>query len=471
MKHYDVIIVGAGTAGLSARKEVAKKTENYLVIDNGPLGTTCARVGCMPSKVLIQAANDFYRRKVFINQGILGAESLSLDSKMTMKHVRKLRDRFVSSVKDSMLDWEDKICRKKAVFVDAQTIDIEGEKISADKFIIAVGSRPVIPKPWLNFKSHLVDTDNFFELESLPKKMAVIGLGVIGTELGQALSRLGVEVVGFSLGRGLAGATDPEIQDYIIEKLSKEMSIHLKAADLKGINDQNKLVINVDSKVYEVDKALISIGRRSNLDLIGLENLGLKLNTLGQPEVSLNRLFIKEAPHIFLPGDANGDRPILHEAADEGRISGYNAVNTEQCFKRRTTIGITFSDPNAAVVGLSYAHLKEKAVDFKIGKVSFEGQGRSIVKLKEVGLLHIYVEATSAEILGAEIFAPEGEHLAHLIAWAISLKLTVFEALKLPFYHPVIEEGLRTALRQCANQLNISDQDQELIRCQDAPIR
>ena len=147
MKNFDVAIIGAGTSGLTARREVAKKTDNYVVIDDGPLGTTCARVGCMPSKVLIQVANDFYGRKRFSQMGIHGEESLSVDSKEVMNHVRSLRDRFVRAVKFPMAGWENKLIRGRATFVDANTLEVNGEKISAKKIVAATGSRPVIPKP------------------------------------------------------------------------------------------------------------------------------------------------------------------------------------------------------------------------------------------------------------------------------------------------------------------------------------
>ena len=114
MKKYDVAIIGAGTAGLTARKEVAKVTDNYIVIDDGPLGTTCARVGCMPSKVLIQAANDFHRRHSLETEGIYG--ELKIDRAKTMEHVRSLRDRFVRGVKSSLPQWENKLVRKQASY-------------------------------------------------------------------------------------------------------------------------------------------------------------------------------------------------------------------------------------------------------------------------------------------------------------------------------------------------------------------
>ena len=470
MKNVEVAIIGAGTSGLTARREVAKKTDNYLVIDDGPLGTTCARVGCMPSKVLIQVANDFDRRHYLGQEGISGGNQLTIDKSLAMKHVRSLRDRFVRGVKSAMPKWEDKLIRGKAEFVDANTLEVNGEQIKAEKIIIGAGSRPIIPPPWEEFRSHLVTTDEFFELEELPESMAVIGLGVIGIELGQALNKLGVNVTGITVGKGIGGLTDPEIQNYVADKFSNEMKIYFNGAKLIGISDSGKLQIEADGDIIEVDKALASVGRRPNIDRLGIEKIGVTLSDKGMPDFDTSTMKLKEASHIFLPGDINGDRPILHEAADEGIIAGHNAVNEEQCFKRRVSLGITFSEPNIATVGKRYQQLVDEKVDFVTGEVSFEGQGRSIVKLKEQGLLHVYVENHKGLILGAELQAPDGEHLAHLLAWAISLSLTVDEALRLPFYHPVVEEGLRTALRDAANKAGCGQQ-KELFRCEDPPIR
>lgn len=469
-KKYDVIIIGAGTAGLSARKEVAKKTDNYIVIDGGTLGTTCARVGCMPSKVLIQVANDFSRRKTYSSVGIHGAENLSINPSEVMHHVRSLRDRFVSSVLSPMEGWQDKFVEGYARFIDEHTVAVGDQYFSANKIIIAAGSRPVIPGPWQEYKDHLIDTNSFFEMPELPKKMAVIGLGVIGIELGQALSRIGVDVIAMTMGKQIGGLTDPTIQDYVVDKFAKEFHLHINGAQIEGLNDQGQLRVKADDKIYEVDKALISVGRRANIDKLKIESLGLTLNKRGLPAFNTSTMAIEGHPHLFIAGDINGDRPILHEAADEGVIAGYNAVNEEQCFKRRVNLGITFSDPNIAFVGQRYQDLIDSQASFVTGQVSFEGQGRSIVKLKEQGLLHLYAHKESGEILGAEIHAPDGEHLAHLLAWAMSMKLSVQEALRMPFYHPVIEEGLRTALRNAAEQIG-DDVQKELFRCSDPPIR
>ena len=471
MRKIKVAIIGAGTAGLTARKEVAKRSSDYLVFDGGVLGTTCARVGCMPSKVLLQVAKDFARRHKFTEMGIQGGDALQVDIVGALSHTRRLRDRFVKSVFRSMQDWEDKLIRQNVKFLSPwQLQTTDGQVFEAEQIIVATGSRPIIPPAWQACRELLLTTDDFFEQPSLPKKMAVIGLGVIGLELGQALQRLGVELIAIQQGEQVAGISDPELATYVWQKLSEE--INLSAAGVQSMSiDKGRLKIQSGSEEFVVDKALVAIGRKANTDFMGWQEIGIATNERGIPPFDPLQFRLSQYPHIFFVGDVNGERPLLHEAADEGHIAGYSIFDPTACFQRRCPMAITFSDPNIAMVGKSYRQLMDAKVEFVTGKVSFEGQGRSIVKLQEQGLLHVYVARDTGFILGAELQAPEGEHLAHLLAWAISLRLSVREALSLPFYHPVLEEALRSALRSAAKQLPGDRHDYELLRCQDPPIR
>lgn len=449
MRQVDVAIIGAGSAGLSARREVVKKTKNYVVIDDGILGTTCARVGCMPSKVLIQVAEDFSRRYKFEQIGIQNSKTISVDSKKVMSHVRSLRDRFVRAVDEGMSSWvsDEYLIRKRASFLDPHTLQAGDEKIHAKKIIIATGSSPIIPDQLKEFKDFLIDTNHFFEMEKLPKSMAVIGLGVIGIELGQALHRLDVNVLGIARRQIIAGVSDPEIREYVCQKFSEQMNLSfsgIKAVEQVG----NQLKITTDKGEFFADKVLVTTGRSPNLKGLGVENLKCEVDSKGIPKYDPNTFQLLDHHHIFITGDVNAQKPILHEASDEGKIAGFNSVRDVQTkFKLRTPLEITFSDPNIAKIGKSFQELVDEKIDFATGKVTFEGQGRSIVKLKEIGLLHVYGEVETGKLLGAELFAPDGEHLAHLLAWAIQMNLTVNQVLAMPFYHPVVEEGLRTALR------------------------
>lgn len=469
MRSVDVAIIGAGSAGLSARREVTKVTDNYVVIDDGPLGTTCARVGCMPSKVLIQVANDYFRKNKFKEIGIDGAENLSIDHSKVMNHVRKLRDRFVRAVKSDIEEWTGtNLIQKRAKFIDKNTLDLGDEKITAKSIILATGSSPIIPGNWRQYEKYFMDTNRFFEQETLPETVAVIGLGVIGIELGQALSRLGVKVIGLSLNKAIGGLTDPKIQDYAANTFAEEMTLSFDGADLVGEKD-GKLIVKSGEKEFLVDQALLSMGRKPNVSGLGLENLDIDLDPKGVPVFSRTTFRVNNS-NIFIAGDVNNDRAILHEASDEGRIAGYNAARDEnQCFQRREFLGITFSDPNIAIIGKTHKALSDESADFVTGEVSYEGQGRAIVMLKEKGLVHIYADRKGGKILGAEMIAPYGEHMAHLISWAISMELSVHQILALPFYHPVVEEGLRTAFRKIAGQSQEGAGPLEVLRCADPP--
>jgi dihydrolipoamide dehydrogenase len=457
-----IAIIGAGTAGLTARREVARVTEDYVLIDGGPMGTTCARVGCMPSKVILQVAHDFHRRVHFETMGIRGGEHLSVDRKAVMDHVRQLRDRFTSGVLRSHHDFEEKIIRKKARFLDQHTLDLEGERLIFNKAIIATGSSPIIPAAWEKFRSHLVTTDDFFEMQELPESMAVIGLGVIGLELGQALFELGIETTLIGREGNYGGASSPIINQEIKKSLFSSMNVILGDAELVSISDEGKLVIAINDQQVHVDRALIAIGRKPNLVGLKLEKIGLS----GIPKIDPTTMAIQDFPHLYLAGDANGIRPLLHEASDQGFIAGQAAARHDPvCFHSRTPMAITFTEPNIASSGLRFQDLKEQNIDFITGSSSLVNQGRAVAQLRNKGLIEVYACPKSARLLGAEFFSPSAEHMAHLLAWSITDQKTVFDLLTQPFYHPVVEEGLRTALRDVASKIKADERRLELHRC------
>lgn len=472
MKSVDVAIIGAGSAGLSARREVAKVTGSYLVIESGQLGTTCARVGCMPSKVLIQVAQDFDRRKKFAEQGIAGADGLVIDLSLVMQHVRKLRDRFVRGVVSDMEDWQgDKLIHGRAHFLGPNLLEVNGEKIQAKSIIIASGSKPVVVPALSAVQKFVYDSDSFFELPTLPSSVAVIGLGVIGLELGLALAKLGVKVYGLQRNpQSLAGITDPKVREYALKAFEKYLEI--LPGESKFMTDESPergvppvKILTAGGRTVKVEMVLNTAGRKPVLTGLDLERIGIHCKPDQVPEFDPHTYELKEAQGVFLVGDVNGQRPVLHEASDEGRIAGYNAsriggARTE--FLRRTQLSVVFSHPEICSVGETYRTLMAIKRDFVFSEVSFEGQGRAIVMLEECGYGHLYADTHSGIFLGAELMAPHADHLAHLLAWAIEKRSTVFEILSFPFYHPVLEEGLRTGFRSLARMLKATSPELEV---------
>jgi dihydrolipoamide dehydrogenase len=458
----DVAIIGAGTAGLSACSEVRKATDSFVLIQGGLYGTTCARVGCMPSKVLIQVAHDFHRRHVLGQEGIRGGEHLRVDRRGVLQYVRSLRDYFVQGVLKTIEQLGDHNISGYARFREPTILDAEGQMIRAQRVIIATGSSPFVPQDWRAFSDQILTTDTLFELEDLSSSLAVVGLGAVGIEMGQALARLGLNVIGITHSDRVAGLTDPEVNAYLREILQREFPVHTSVtAEVRQEGAQ--LSLRFADTTVRIEQLLASMGRRPNIAQLGLDALGVPLDERGLPSYDPTTLQVRGLP-IFIAGDADGDRPVLHEAADDGRIAGFNSLQEQpHCFQRRTRLSIVFCEPNVAVVGRSFAELQNQ--DIAVGKVRFDQQGRATVMGENTGLLHVYGDTQTGRLLGAELAAPRGEHLAQLLAWAIQKEMTVFDMLQLPFYHPVIEEGLRTALRDLSRQVRARRSGFELALC------
>lgn len=444
-KRVDVAIIGSGSAGLYALSKVKPSGKSFVLINGGALGTTCARVGCMPSKALIQAASDYSRRKILARYGVEGLDGMEIDINETMEYVQDMRDTFVDRVLANSSDQmgDELFIEGYARFLEPNLLEVEGKRIRANKIILATGSRPILPKAWEVFADKVITTDQLFELEEMPRSIAIIGLGTIGLEIGQSLARLGVEVTGFDQLEQIGGIEDPEVAKKALKILRKEFPIHLGAAaeiSKKG----SKLKVKAGDKSAVVELVLASLGRAPNVEQLDLGKAGVKLNDAGIPIYNRNSMQVGDS-HIFLAGDVNGDTPVLHEAGDEGRIAGHNAVSEHiTCFQRKTPLAINFCDPNICHVGLRWSELDQDKV--AVGQVKLAAVGRALIMGKNMGIIRVYADKASGKLLGGAMICAHGESLAHLLAWSIQQGLTVGDLLQMPFYHPVIEEALQAAL-------------------------
>lgn len=455
--HTDIAVIGAGTAGLAAYRAARAAGQRAVLIEGGPYGTTCARVGCMPSKLLIAAAEAAHEARHAAPFGVR-VGSVSVDGRAVMARVRAERDRFVGFVVNSVesIPAEDRLLGY-ARFIDNTTLQVGDVQVQARRVVIATGSRPALSEAFRALGDRLVVNDDVFAWEDLPRRVAVFGPGVIGLELGQALARLGVEVRVFGARGGVGPLSDPAIRDYARQAFQQEFYLdpNAKVQEMQREGDQVRIrYLGLDQQEHDehFDYVLAATGRTPNVDQLGLENTTLARDARGVPLFDPLTLQCGDSP-VFIAGDANHVLPLLHEAADEGKAAGENAARYPQLqpMARRAPIAVVFSDPQIAMVGLRHADLP--AGQYVVGKVSFEDQGRSRVMLRNRGLMHVYAEQGSGRLLGAEWVGPRAEHIAHLLAWACQQQLTIGQMLDMPFYHPVVEEGLRTALRDAASQL------------------
>ncbi|OQA34582.1 MAG: Dihydrolipoyl dehydrogenase [Betaproteobacteria bacterium ADurb.Bin341] len=454
-KHVDVAIIGAGTAGLYALREVRRVRKSFALIDHGPLGTTCARVGCMPSKIALHSAELWRSQRFFAESGISGGEHLRIDVDRTWANLRLQRDRFAGgAAKKAVSAGGEHLISGRARFLEPGVLEVNGENgrqiVRADACIIASGSLPVMPK-WLSaLGDRVINTDRLFELEHLPSSLAVLGLGAIGLEMGLALSRLGLKVIGAEMAAAPAGIVDPEIAERVVAQFAPELEMWLGAAAEVELRPEGVAVRSQGREVV-VEKVLAALGRRPNIDGLDLAAAGLSLNERGLPAIDRHSMQA-DGSRLFFAGDASGFSGLMHEAADEGAIAGYNAARAEAIrFRRRTPLAIAFTHPDIATAGARFDQLDPQQII--IGTAATEETGRYRVLHGEGGLLRVYAEKASGRLLGASIFAVDGEHLAHHLAWAIDRGETAERLLQMPFYHPVTEEVLQSALQSIVRSL------------------
>ncbi|USI73278.1 dihydrolipoyl dehydrogenase [Sphingomonas morindae] len=442
---YDVAVIGAGTAGLAAERAARAAGANTLLIDPQFAGTTCARCGCMPSKLLIAAARAAQAVRRAPDFGV-GASAPAVDGRAVMKRVRDLRDRFTAGVEADIAALPEGVKRRgSARFLGPTRLGLDdGAEIEARAVVIATGARPALPPAFAALGDRALTHESLFTLTDLPARLGVIGAGPLGLELAQAFARLGVEVAVFDQGQTLGGvAADGPIGAALRDVLTRDLALHLDTeviAEAEG--DGVRLRWHGASQgSLMVDRLLVATGRPPALDELDLAATGLVLPEDGSLPIDPETLQLGAGP-LFMAGDADGVRPVLHEASTEGAIAGRNAALYPQIarVRRDPPFSILFTEPSLALIG------ETDRADALIGESDYRDQGRATIDGVADGLARLHA-APDGRLIGAEIFAPGAEHLGHLLAWAIADGLAAHQLLDRPFYHPTLEEGLKPALR------------------------
>jgi dihydrolipoamide dehydrogenase len=474
----DVAVIGAGSAGLVARQQALEHgARRVLLIEGGVYGTTCARVGCMPSKLLIAAAEAAGHARGAAAFGVEVGE-LRIDGAEVMARVRRERDRFVEGVVRSTeeIDARDRL-RGWARFVGPQSLSVETDagtvRVEAKAIVLAAGSTPSVPPSLEGLGERLLTSDSVFELPSLPGSLAIVGCGVVGLELGSAMQRLGVATKILDIGTRMPLLVSEVMQAEARELFSQRLDLHLGLRELasepvaKGVRLR---WTESDGQTREgvFDYVLAATGRRPQLARLGLEAAGIELDERGMPKRLDHRTMRIGTSAIFMAGDITGKHAVLHEAVSDGRIAGRNAARYPNVRARvpQVELGIMFTEPNVAIVGKvptqAEGECEGEGVEWSVGEVDYRNQGRARVMNQAHGRARVYAWREGGTIFAAELIGPGAEHMAHLLAWAIEQRVTAQRALELPIYHPVLEEGLRSAIAKLAHALSLSGEPRPL---------
>lgn len=431
---YNVIAIGAGAAGLITTAAIAGLGGRAALIEKGKMGGDCLNFGCVPSKGIISSAR--------LVQQIREAEKWGLNKMSPDFAFEKVFEsmrgkRAEIEPNDSVERFEGlgvDVFQGAAKFVSPNEVEVNGQTLKAKHIVIAAGSRAMVP-PIEGFDEvpYFTNEAIFDKLNKRPDRMAVIGGGPIGTELGQALNRLGVEVHLIQRGSQILPKEDPEVAELIHQKLASEgMKVLLDADVIKGSHTDGKTTLTIDRKGnltdLEVDAVFVATGRTPNIESLNLEAAGVRANKRG---IEVNDFLQTSQPHIYAAGDIAGHYQFTHLSDYHARTVVENMIRTmlvpgfvPQSLRLKKVDykalpWATYTSPEVAQVGLNEKAAKEKGIDYDVHRVDAEHLDRFILERQTEGFIKILTEKGKDTILGATIVSEHAGDLIHELAVAI----------------------------------------------------
>lgn len=460
-----VLIIGAGSAGIEAYKSATAQSKDCVIVDSGPLGTTAQRSGELPTSLLMSAAMSLHSLVSLKDSGITFQSTLKADTSNVLSSLRSVRARVTSDVLSFMYRIpEGKRIRGNAKFIDDHTVSVDNHTIiSFQTAVIATGSSPLVTYEQSRLKN-ILTTNEFFELDNLPESVAIFGSSKIGLELGQALSYLGVDVVVFGQ-RKLWSLTDDSVLAAAYQMLSSKFNLNVDTF-ITSMEDETDgsgyAIYYIDDRNYEnylhMQSVVAATDRIPNVGGMNLQKIGVKLTRTGCIKTDPYTL-CSSVPHIFAAGDVCHERYQSSVAISEGSHAGKNAALYPNILNRHQQIrvDIVFTDPVLAIVGKTLNEMRQYAKEtgdsFIVTEVRLAlGYYRGL--REDGGMISMYTSKKSHMILGAEICAYKGDKIASLLAMSMENNLTVDILANYAFYNMTAESVISQAARKALKKLN-----------------
>ncbi|EWG09322.1 mercury(II) reductase [Cytobacillus firmus] len=446
---YDLLIIGSGGAAFSAAIKSVEYGAKVAMIERGTVGGTCVNIGCVPSKTLLRAGEINHLAKVnpFIGlQTSAGEVELAPLVKQKDELVSELRNqKYVNLIDEYGFD----LIEGEAKFVDENTVEVNGKKLSAKRFLIATGASPSLPPiSGLKEVDYLTST-TLLELKKVPKRLTVIGSGYIGMELGRLFHNLGSEVTLMQRSERLLKEYDPEISE-AVEKALIEQGINLvKGAAFERVEQDGeikKVHVTVDGKkkVVESEQLLVATGRKPNTDALNLSAAGVEVGK--RKEILINDYARTSNEKIYAAGDVTLGPQFVYVAAYEGGIVADNAIGgLNKKLDLSVVPGVTFTNPSIATVGLTEEQAKEKGYEVKKSVLPLDAVPRAIVNHETTGVFKLVADAKTLKVLGVHIVSENAGDVIYAATLAVKFGLTVEDLKDSLAPYLTMAEGLKLA--------------------------
>ncbi|MDU9005831.1 dihydrolipoyl dehydrogenase [Sedimentitalea todarodis] len=457
MANYDVIIIGAGPGGYVCAIRCAQLGLKTAVVEGrDTLGGTCLNVGCIPSKALLHASHQLHEAEHnFAKMGLKG-KSPSVDWKQMLAYKDEVIDGNTKGIeflfKKNKIDW----LKGWGSIPEAGKVKVSDEVYEAKNIIIASGSEPSsLPGVEIDEKV-VVTSTGALALGKIPKKMVVIGAGVIGLELGSVYARLGADVTVVEFLDAVTPGMDAEVQKTFQRILKKQgLTFVMGAAVQKTEATKTKAKVHYklrrdDSEhVLDADVVLVATGRKPFVDGLGLDALGVEMTDRGQ--IRTGKDWQTNVKGIYAIGDAIEGPMLAHKAEDEGMAAAEQVAGKHGHVNYGVIPGVIYTWPEVANVGETEATLKESGRAYKVGKFMFMGNGRAKANFAADGFVKILADKGTDRILGAHIIGPAAGDLIHEVCVAMEFGASAEDLAMTCHAHPTYSEAVREAALACGD--------------------
>ena len=449
---FDVTVIGGGPAGYVCAIRLSQLGLKTACIESrGSLGGTCLNIGCIPSKSLLNMSESFHRAKNFSNIGIeTGEIKLNLEKMMSNK------DSSVATLTKGVefLFKKNKVTYIKGVgsFNEKNEILVKNDKseikIKTDKTIISTGSEP-LSLPGIDFdEKKILSSTGALNISKLPKKMVVVGGGYIGLEMGSVWSRLGTEVHVIEYLDHITPGLDKEISNEFMKILKKQgiqFELNTKVEKIAK-NDQGVIIetSNKDAKnKIEADVVLISVGRKPYTDKLNLKKIGVNLDKKGK--ITVNKNFETNVKNVYAIGDVINGPMLAHKAEEEGIAVAELIAGQSGHVNYDIIPGVIYTSPEVAYVGKNEEELKEKKVNYKVGKFPFMANSRAKAINEPEGFVKILAESTTDRVLGVHIIGPHAGEMIAEMSVAMEFGASSEDIARTCHAHPTFSEAIKEA--------------------------
>ena len=446
----NIAILGSGPGGYVAALKAAQMGAAVTVIEDKEVGGTCLNEGCIPTKTLLASAEAYSSAGNLESFGIELNGSISPNMTKIIARKNSVIATQVKGIRALFKAWGVTVKEGRGGFVSDREIKVVSkdggtESVTADKFLVATGSRPArIPMFPFDGKNIINSTDAL-NLTEIPKSMIIVGAGVMGCEFACVYHELGAEVTLVELMSRCLTTEDPEIAQ-VIEREFKKKKIKL----VTGVKTE-KVTVEADGvhvflsngKELTAEKLLITIGRSFNSDDIGADAAGIKLGARG--EISVDKHLKTSNPNVYAVGDVTGGMLLAHVASYQGIVAVRNIMGHEEVSDLSVVPAGIFTHPEIGSVGFRENQLEQKGVDYKVGRFQYRSLGKAHAMGDIAGMFKVIADAGTNKILGVHIVGHNAADIVHEAAVLMKAGLTVKDLAETIHAHPTLSEGLMEA--------------------------